>query len=236
MLKPISSGDPIFEAPGLYNAYPIANEVSTGISSNMQLVDSLKESSALYIDDHYGRVYRETLINTSCVYGKSSLLDYYSKMEGLKVIDELRVPFRRVPIYTVDQASDIKPFIDTLSRQNSSHKILLRGQARTYLIERTKREFEILYGETVNEPSFLPSHLRANFEEYTLKSLWHSLSSILLHEACIDEISSNSKNSQELQSDAYKVRHTFLFDLFALGIAQHYGLPSVGLDLSLIHI
>lgn len=230
MLRVLDSKDPILKTPGLFNAYPFANEISMK-GCTIDPVSFKKKFTDFYIDDQYGRLMSSELL--SChPYGKSNKLDHYSKIDELTIVDELRIPFRRIPIYSIDRVQNIQPFVERLTQQNKSHKILLRGQVKTYLLERPDGESNNLYGGPVEEPSFLSSHLRASFDEHMLKSLWHSLSSMLLDEACIDKISDDLTAAEGLRIDAHRVRRTVLFDLFALGIAQHYGLPSVGLDLT----
>jgi hypothetical protein len=84
------------------------------------------------------------------------------------------------------------------------------------------------YGEeVVREPSFLPSHVRNKFDPYFLKCMWQSQAAILLNDIGYDLGALASYQAMES-----KMRTSGVFVLFALGIAQHYGMPSVGLDLT----
>jgi hypothetical protein len=152
----------------------------------------------------------------------------------LEIVDELRVPYRRIPIFKTRHLAIIEKCLAELRTCNSGHQILVRGQTKTYLIERSPEEKQYFYGdEKVKEPSFLPSFLRRKFDPYFLKCMWQSQAAILLNDVGYDL----AKTVGKAEIDSFlemvsKFRYAPHFMLFALGIAQHYGLPNVGLDLT----
>lgn len=216
-----------FRARPLYNGYPIVDECSAS-SAIIKEASADDGNSQVICDDFYGRFF--TLNFLDCIrypYGETEKLPFYNN--GLKrypeIVDELRVPYRRIPIFKVKNINDIRLYIDVMKDENPDNIILFRGQNKLYFIDRNKEEKMWLYGdENVREPSFLPSFLRPNQKVAykTLCSSWHQLASILLHDLNCDNngvIPTYFRGMEE-------------FHAFALGIAQHYGLPSVGIDLT----
>lgn len=172
--------------------------------------------------------------NSNGIYGKSSSMKNYVSFNDLTVVDELRVPFRKIPVYEVSSKDQIENAVNKIRNDNSGYEILLRGQTKSYLLDRPEQELEFLYGSTdVKEPSFLPSHLRHNYDEVFLQSMWHNQAALLFESIGYEYSKTLSKDKFELyKNDINYIRNTHLMTAFSLGIAQHYGMPSVGLDLS----
>lgn len=211
--------------PAFYNAYALRNEIS---GRGHEIGATSASYGDVFIDDYYGRIFDSRSSRVVSKYGLSSKMPYYVSLPQLEVVDELRVPYRRVPVFSIADVAHISLVVDQLKKENSGHTLLLRGQTKVYLIERPRKESLHFYGEErVNEPSFLPSHLRYKFDSFFLKCMWQSQSAMLLH-----DLVSDIGPTPELVRDVSSFRNSAVFLLFALGIAQHYGLPSVGLDLT----
>lgn len=210
--------------PAFFNAYPIFNEVAgTGADYGMGTPESYGE---IYLDDYYGRIFDKHSHLVGSKYGRSSKMHHYVQSGSMEIIDELRVPYRRIPVFSAKDMKAITEAIDEMRRTNPGYQVLLRGQTKTYLVQRPKEESMHFYGEeTVKEPSFLPSHLRNKFDPYFLKCMWQSQAAILLNDIAYDLGPSFAATVSEFRSSPY-------FVFFSLGIAQHYGMPSVGLDLT----
>lgn len=216
-----------FKARPLYNGYPIVDECSifAPIVKDEPPEDGTDD---VLCDDNYGRFFTSEF--QECLkypYGATKEMPYYKN--GLtvypEVLDELRVPYRRIPVFKVKNLIDIRLLTDVMKERNPKYTILFRGQNKLYLIDRKCEEKKWLYGDDdVKEPSFLPSFLRPNQKASytTLCSAWHQLASILLNDL-------NYDNNDVIPPN---LRCTEDFHAFALGIAQHYGLPSVGIDLT----
>lgn len=208
--------------PAFFNAYPIPNEVAgAGADYESGTPESFGE---VFLDDYYGRIFDKHSRFVGSKYGRSTKMQHYVKIPSLEIVDELRVPYRRIPVFLAKDKKTITAAIEELRLTNPSYQVLLRGQTKTYLVQRPTEESTHFYGEeTVKEPSFLPSHLRNKFDPFFLKCMWQSQAAILLNDIGYD-----------LGPAAYarlaEFRHSPLFLLFSLGIAQHYGMPSVGLD------
>ena len=216
-----------FQARTLYNGYPIVDECSIG---TLMLREPAPDNGTTDVlcDDYYGRFFTKSY--KECIkypYGETSQIPYYNN--GLKVypeiIDEFRVPYRRIPVFKVKGLDDVRLYISVIAAENPDNIILFRGQNKYYSIPRTDEDRLWLFGDSkAKEPSFLPSYLRPNqkTEYISLCSAWHQLASILLNDL-------NHDNNDMIPP---YLRLMEEFHLFSLGIAQHYGLPSVGIDLT----
>ena len=231
MIHTLSSNHEWFKHPAFYNAYPIRNEVTLGRDG---LQNSSPPYGEVFIDDYYGRIWDQEGSGLIAKYGRSSNMNHYISIPSLDIVDELRVPYRRVPIYRADNLDVIERIYQETKATNPGYEMLLRGQTKTYLIERDSAESEHFFGEAkVREPSFLPSHLRHSFDPLFLKCMWQSQASILLNDLAYDiRARSGVEAGRTFLQKADAFRSSSAFILFALGIAQHYGLPSVGLDLT----
>lgn len=220
-----------YKYPSFYNVYPIFNEVHPSVSTGP---NKNQDTTSHFIDTYYGRVYDYTMSNSNGIYGQSSSMKNYVSLDDLTIVDELRVPFRKIPVYEVSSQAQIERAVNKIRTDNSGYEILLRGQTKSHLLDRPKEELEFLYGSNdVREPSFLPSHLRQNYDEVFLQSMWHNQAAMLFNDIGYDFSKTLSKDKFELyQKDINYIRNTHLMTPFSLGIAQHYGMPSVGLDLS----
>ena len=146
-----------FRARALYNGYPIVDECSVCVPFVKEASPNDGKSQVL-CDDFYGRFF--TTGFQDCLhypYGDTVKMPFYNN--GLtiypEIIDELRVPYRRIPIFKVRDLNDIRLFTDVMKDKNLDNIILFRGQNKLYLIDRHKDEKIWLYGdENVKEPSF----------------------------------------------------------------------------------
>jgi hypothetical protein len=224
-LETITHNDPRLKYPGFYNIYPVKNEISFSSSSSTEITNDL------VLDNFYGRVLNKSIISP---YGSSKFLNFYLEDTNFIIKDSFRVPYRKIPIYEFKTVETVLKKIEDLKGENSGHKILLRGQTKFYPIQRDSEEKMFLYDdENANEPSFLPSFLRQDFNEYFIYNLWHNLTSLMLHDIGIDLKSVLSNNEHiEYKKDTYNLKNSPQFTMVSLGIAQHYGLPSIGLDLT----
>lgn len=230
-MEKISNDDFRLKYSGFYNIYPIRNEISVfSVLANINFANS---EDQLIIDNYYGRIFNLENYEKIIPYGNNKNMKYYQSGISGEIVDELRVPYRKVPIFKIDSLDRISVFIKEIENVNPSHDILLRGQTKIYLIPREDDEKMKLYGDTsIKEPSFLPSHLRNNFNEFFMNCMWHDQASILLNDIGAEYFRANKELYIEYVRDAQIIRNSYRFTLFSLSLAQHYGMPSIGLDLT----
>jgi hypothetical protein len=218
--------------PAFYNCYPILNEVAfnsiSALKTDTEFVDYF------HLDDYYGRFLKENYYEQATPYGSKEAMKYYPNSIGLDIVDEFQVPYRKIPIFQLESLSSLNDIVISIRKENPDFDILLRGQTKTYYINREDHEKIKLFGDReVKEPSFLPSHLRNDFDEIFMQSLWQSQADYLLR--YIEGKLHRSQKWEQLSDYQANIRHVREGHLnipFSLGIAQHYGLPSIGLDLT----
>lgn len=232
----IKSNDLKLSYPSVYNIRPILNEIS--IYHCKDLYERDEEDCVL--DEYYGTVFSASAYERMCPYGISSEMLYYDCMgnycDNYKVVDYFRVPYGKIPIYEVADNRQAEQIIQHVTDYNRDYNILFRGQGSYYTINRSSEERDLLYGESkAKEPSFLSSHCRPNInlDEKFLQSLWNWQGRMLLNDIGVD-LYNELPNTEYMDyfHSKQEIEGTFKLSLFSLGIAQHYGMPSVGLDLT----
>jgi len=223
MINIIPQEHPLYKYRILFNGYNPINEISARsvfLPSQVNIFDEKK----VYYDDYYGRFFTGNYLNkVTMVYG-GALKDYnHGAKISLQKVDSLRVPYRQIPVYKANNLKEVINAVEQMKLYSPDYTFLYRGQGRIYTLEREVNERIMLFGcdESLKEPSFLPSFLRQNLDHQKVVSAWHNVCSLLFEE--LSEI-----HKDELAD----YRHFEKFHLLALGLAQHYGLPSVGLDLT----
>lgn len=214
----------VFKKRLLLNGYSITNERSR-YTLPLTSDSNVYEPSKMYLDDNYGRFYSGEILNHSMgIYG-NPLMPFYDHggQITLPIVDVIHVPYRKIPVYKVQSLGDIAPHLKAFAEYSPNHTILLRGQNTFYQLHRNnhKELLQLYCNDNVKEPSFLPSLTRRSLDYFKTVSVWHNLAALLLQRLktvhpSIDE----------------NIRLSERFHLFSLAVAQHYGLPSVGLDLT----
>src|SRR5690242_7341562 len=107
--KRIPNNDPIATFPAYFNVYPVTNEFH---ARAVELAQPLPKSDGfLYLDDYYGRIYDHPIAFHRGIYGKSEKMEYYHRIEGLDVVDELRVPYRKIPVYRISSLREMSKYV-----------------------------------------------------------------------------------------------------------------------------
>ena len=193
--------------------------------------------SNLILDDHYGKLFTKSVYdNNNSLYGNSVTMDYYVDFdEEYEIIDFLRVPYRKVPVFKVNSNDEAKQIIENIIEKRDNYQVLLRGQVKQYsLPERTEEDLFKLYGDkNAIEPSFLSSFCREKLDEKFIRCLWNWQGRILLNDIYVELkniLPPEQFNEYIISKD--QIEGTMYLSYFSLGMAQHYGLPSIGLDLT----
>ena len=181
------------------------------------------EGEEVYVDPYYGYSYNRDIIeNDSIIYGESSLVfERMGEVCETERTDWLRIPFFKVPRIEVHSATQL--FDCLMGMKLYSNKILFRGQPSEYFLNRPKELMSKLYGDqNAKEPSLLSYAVRKNknFNEYYME--WSALIRAYLPIIW----------GREMATLFLEKIDGLNFYLLCLAIAQHYGLPTYGLDVS----
>lgn len=174
------------------------------------------------LDHHYGLAYHAMELRPSAIWGRTADLPAYSG-DHLANIGFLRVPFRRIPRRVVRSRAEIENLIATIRSADPNLRMLFRGQTTEHIIKRSSETSRWLFGEdSVLEPSLTTSASRRRPALEQVLPEWSALLNIFLIEAC----------RMEGQQEYEEFISGLGFPLFGLALAQHYGLPTSGLDVT----
>ncbi|WP_181257016.1 FRG domain-containing protein [Vibrio splendidus] len=208
------------------NVYQYKNIISP--FCNKEVTTNLSSTGNIVIDKNYGLTYdRELIQHHAAVYGYEEAIPDYSG-DQLVTDGYLRVPFRKIPRINISNRVELDALLSSIESRDPNLKLLFRGQNSEYFIKRKAEENLALYGsETVLEPSLIPSAVRRNVLIEDVMPLWNSM----LHTYLDKNILSLPIHEQKIASrELANFKISPKFGMFSLALAQHYGLPSVGLD------
>jgi hypothetical protein len=176
------------------------------------------------VDTYYGLAYDQWIRVGGAPYGMTDALPT-GPLDNL-ARGYLRIPFARVPCLAVGDKEGLLRVLDRVREVYPGLTLLFRGQNREHLLNRSTETLEALYGGKVCEPSLLPSAERRGVNIDVVGPTWCGTLRWTL-----DVWASKRKDDRQFQL-AHDVGRNYLFHHFALAMAQHYGLPSSGLDVT----
>ena len=175
----------------------------------------------LIVDRYYGQVYSRMPLNSAALYGRTPALPAFN-CEQLENDGFLRVPFRRIPRCVVRSRAEIEELVGRIQSPDPNLKIQYRGQSQEHLIVRSSETSQWLYGEDrVMEPSLQTSASRRTPPLESIMPEWCAAIRLFLED-----------RGQPLSIGDEDKMGGPDFWLFALSLAQHYGLPTAGLDVT----
>lgn len=192
----------------------------------------------LWVDLHYGRAFDFVLTESSAVYGFTEDLAAVSQQSELGY---LRVPYRCVPRIRVRSRSEVDAIIGAIRAQLGGpvdSRLLLRGQTQEYLLGRSAAALNALYGDPrALEPSLPASATRKGQPLEAVLPQWCFLIrcyQMKLQLQILNQLepAQLEQLSPSMEADRRRLELTLDNQTIALSLAQHYGLPSMGLDLT----
>lgn len=208
----------------LHNVNPIADRVSPACD-----IGQVNKSAGTpgYVDPLYGNCWSWTPAHGAAVYGRTNDLPV-GPLDELANGAFLRVPFRRVPVIEVSSIEEVRTIAGRVKSGDPNFSGVWRGQSSHYTTEkagRTKDELLRLYGaeEDVDEPSLLPSAARSNLYFPASFGAWSALLDLYVHERA---------GERGMQRELLNFVNSYRYRMRGFATAQHYGLPSVGLDVT----
>lgn len=200
------------------------------------LAMSLDDNGGAVIDSFFGYGYTGLPVKGSAVYGPTETL-LPSALDDLADLGYLRVPFKRIPRISASGVDDVVEIVRMAGHKYGADNLLFRGQTTEYYLHRSPAFCDLFYGDSnVLEPSLLPSAMRRKpsietcMPEFMMwVQLWQETSLNLLGNRL------DGLRAAVFEQMAAPVRNNWSEPRFyfqALALAQHYGLPSVGLDVS----
>lgn len=188
------------------------------------------DCNAPYFDRYFGNTWSWTPAPGTAVYGQTASVSRGPHDVGEAV---LRVPFRRVPVVDLYSVAEVIAFAGATVSKDSSVKPMWRGQSRHWPLKRDAVDKLRLYGdENADEPSLLPSAARQGIYFPELFGTWSGLLDLYIEERAKRFAAIYAPKSDEPNRDWMNFCSGYRYRAWGLATAQHYGLPSVGLDLT----
>ncbi len=184
-----------------------------------------------YVDRQFGNAWSWTPPPGSAVYGLSTSVPRGPMDNGGPA---LRVPYRRIPVIDVNSLEEALALSAGNTSKDPHVTSMWRGQPRHYPLARDPLDKLRLYGDPeADEPSLLPSAARQSVYFPDLAEAWCGLLDLYIEER-IETLGSavSPPRLAVLRREAEHFVNSYNYRTWALATAQHYGLPSVGLDLT----
>ncbi|MFC0514628.1 hypothetical protein ACFFGT_10465 [Mucilaginibacter angelicae] len=207
----------------VHNINPLANLFSpystiTGIEHHKS------ENQNFFVDQYYGLVYDDWIRQGGAFYGITSKMPDFT-LDDKANLGFLRIPFVKIPRIFVKNRQQVDLLVSELKSKYKSYQFYYRGQTKEYFLNRSETTLQNLYGDgTTLEPSLLPSSYRAKININDVMPEWCGLLKFSLDVYA-------GKDSG-LRSKFFRWITSYEFVQFAFATAQHYGLPSNGLDVT----
>jgi hypothetical protein len=223
-LNPLSNSTAKVFMPHLDNLRTQGDRLAS--AANVSLLTGA-DSEKAYIDRNYGHFWSFTPKIGAAVYGRTdefpaAPIDYLARGNFL------RVPFRRVPVIEVNSPEELEKLAAQMISADESIKVRWRGQNKEYYLTRSEEESLRLYGDaSVHEPSLVPSAARSQLEFAQVFPSWAAILDVFISER-VAAYAHQAEGAREMIS----FRSSYQYRLWAFATAQHYGLPSVGLDVT----
>jgi hypothetical protein len=231
------------DIPMLYVGTHI-NEISP--FSKFELISPLTNASDYcLIDVYYQRLFTPIKIGQTALYGEIGvdMIDPIEK-NGPEKVGDVRVNFKSIPTYLVQSRSELDLLVTQVRKSRPDERVLLyRGQGRLHLLERSTIVNQMLYGtDKIIEPSLLTYAARHSFDYETIaSSLDADLQSLFneglnIHDHVKGYFDEFDKIIKDREYRTFNQRRVGLengqWPILIMAIAQHYGIPTYGLDVT----
>jgi hypothetical protein len=192
--------------------------------SRINELQEYSKTNALLVDSFYGHIYDDWVIEAKGLYGITGQLPLHF-LDDKANMGFLRIPFAQIPRICVCTRLQIEHFVAALKARFADYHILLRGQTKERVLPRDRATRERLYGDSgAIEPSLIASASRHGINVDMILPAWCGFLRFLL------DVQASWYEDEQLRTRFMNAWRRYQFSRFAVAIAQHYGLPSVGLD------
>ena len=190
-----------------------------------------KDRDGYLLDKHYRSSFRAHDLGSQALYGARDVLrDHYAAFyKNLVFADLLRCKHYCVPMIDVSNPAELSAITNEIPI-HSKEGIFFRGQTSLYPLSRHAKVKSMLFGDSTSlEPSLGTSAARSNFDYDQLHfALRYFIQDYVIRGASILEpFDEGRKRWQELS-----LSPLCELDYAIMALAQHYGLPSHGLDVT----
>lgn len=210
--------------------FSLANYPPKGTMIN-KVQQHLDESklSGFTIDKYYRTPFLARRLKKKCLLGGQDILrDHYTEFyNSIEHSGLIRCKHYNAPIIEISSLDEMKKIITQIPERGEGG-LFFRGQTSFYEIKRHKKVKELLFGDSVSiEPSLISSANRSNFE---YDNLHFALKHFLGQDYLFDKKNKDKLLEKWEEKSKSPLCH---YDLAIMALAQHYGFPTNGLDVTL---
>ena len=234
---PASLVFPLLKSQGtntVFGSIPIDESNLANLPSNLFMetmnIDEPRALPGFILDKYYRAPFRARQPAGYAFYGAEDVLrDHYDGFyEDLNCSNLVRCKHYCVPVVDVSSVAELRTHISRIPNRHEKG-VFFRGQRRLYLLQRDPEVQKMLFSDSCNvEPSLITSASR--HPDYDYDIVHFALKYFLAEKILIqDEITSGDRwQDWRRMSSSPDCR----LDSAILALAQHYGLPSHGLDVT----
>ncbi|RKD86560.1 FRG domain-containing protein [Mangrovibacterium diazotrophicum] len=234
--------------------FNLVNFALDGAPKNLKYIDGLVKDVILprestikddfIIDSKYQNIYGIPHVSGVALYGQYGK----SKTSINQNLGFIRANRNRIPKLICNDITQLNSIIDSVKAENKDLEIYFRGQNKHWDLNRSELTNELLYGQTDIEELSLPtSASRENFDfdgfsailQFQLQGLIYSK----FEKEKFDKLDKiwplwgNFSPYENIEIDKKheefrRLYYSFEWDLMTMGLGQHYGIPTHGLDIT----
>lgn len=192
----------------------------------------VKDQRGLLIDRQYRAAFWRRPLAERALYGAETVMrDHYTGFYAAHPpAGIVRCKHYSAPVYDVRSPAELQALADSIPKRGEEG-IVFRGQEKLHLLERPEPIRKLLFGSScADEPSFPSSAARQRFDYDSL----HFQLLYYLENFGLDFPRSPGRLGDKIYERwrAARVSPACEIDYAAMALAQHYGLPSHGLDVT----
>ncbi|HEX4953902.1 MAG TPA: FRG domain-containing protein [Thermoanaerobaculia bacterium] len=195
----------------------------------------LEEIRAGYLfDSQYATPFIARKPGDHALHGKEPavLRDHFEELnQAISPLGHLRLKHYAAPIVAAHSWQELRDLVGLLRGSRGTGEVYFRGQGRGWPLPRTPLVQRLLHGRTGLEEPSLPGAATRHGVHY--ESV-HSLLSLVVQDLLFSAVLERGEDPEETHRRWREMRMTpgWELDVAVMAFAQHYGIPSDGLDLT----
>ena len=225
---------PLIETQGRSEVFGgiAVNEISMANPAEMENwdtgeLDISQQRPGLILDSHYRAPFLGRPLDATGLYGtKDVLRDHYSEFyESHPGAENVRCKHYVAPILDVSGIDEVEAIIGRIPVRDPKNGLFFRGQSSLYRLNRPDRVKRLLFADSCAfEPSVPTAAGRHRFD---YDSVHFALRHYLQYRHFADQPAGQSEQWEYLLGDSM-----LKLDYALMALAQHYGIPTHGLDVT----
>ncbi|WDP92320.1 MAG: FRG domain-containing protein [Desulfobacter sp.] len=215
----------------IFGSIPIDEVNAVNLPNTLDINEKTKNKLPGFIlDKYYRSPFTARVLESTGLLGANTVLrDHYADFyAGVDQVALIRCKHYSAPVIEVTSLNELRSLVDKIPSIDKNG-VFFRGQTSFYELEREDRVKSLLFADSCNlEPSLLTSASRHGFDYDTLHfALRHYLQERVYSNNTLSNKTARHEWRKQLSSPTCKI------DYALMALAQHYGFPSHGLDVTL---